>query len=253
MIGYLKNRWHCKNGYREVLVIALPLIIIFGHQPYELLAQERPARFTLRLNGGVAVMPLEGWDLYAGRTPDGRYSHAIPDFIGGMTIGFKLTPGHSLSLEIEKLTTSTTIFGVQKLISARDSVLGIRSAGMLIRAYTGVPVTLIYTRHFGIKSGSWSPYIGVGLSYYMTEVQVSVDYLHDPLGLEFLFADLEPRKATGNGLALMAGIDIPLTARLYLNNQLRYRWADGTAYDQIESIPASFTGYDLSIGLSWHI
>ena len=233
------------------LRLSLPLLLICWIGPYDLLAQQSPARFTLRLNGGVAVLPLEGWDAYAANYPDSHYGHATPDIISSMTAGFKLAPGHSLSLEIEKLTSTTTVFGVQKSISPVGAELELLRVIMLNREYTGLPVSLNYTRHFMIKPDGGSSFIGVGVAYYMTEVRGTLDFLYDPQDLSSSLANLESQKSTGYGLALMAGIDFPLIGSLYLSNQLRFRWADGTAFDDPENITVSFTGYDLSIGFAW--
>ena len=238
---------------RFALRIALPMVILAGYQPCFLLAQQSPARFALRLHGGVAVMPLQEWETFWGQIADSRYDHPTPDFIAGVAMRFRLAPRHSLSVEAEYLTSVATLFGYQIQTNEEAVFIAVAAVDQLVWEFTSLPVTLNYTLHFSAQSGAWSPYLAVGVTYYQTEVQASFDYLYDPLNISSLTDNLEPRKSTGYGLALAAGVEFPLSGHLYLSNQLRYRWADGSAFDEPGSIAVSFTGYDLSIGLAWHI
>ena len=277
-----------KNPTRFALRIALPVMILSGFQPSVLLGQQSPARFAVRLQGGVAVMPLQAAEEILGVTIVSRYDNPRPDFFGGAAIAIRLAPGHALSIEVENLANAISLYGFQIGTIDTGAIFGGQVFDQVDGTFTAIPVTLNYTLHFSIRAGGWSSYIRIGLSYYLMQFRSTRFYLYEPQDLSSLSGGRPPSRSvglfpylsaaqgtqddrngpydlssqpgeilkrdwTGYGLALAAGVEFPLSGHLYLSNQLRYRWAEGNTSDELGFIKVWFNGFDLSIGLAWHI
>lgn len=243
----MKNRF--SMGRLGVVIMVLGATSL---SPVLLPAQHGSSRFFVRMAGGANYFPFQEWDDFYGKIANSRYLHTPISLSPAISAGMRLAANHSVSLEVEALTSSSSLHGYQLETDENGIVLGVLSIQEVNWTFSALPVTLKYQYHLPIRSSIWRPYLGLGLSHNSTKVEVDQVWRYDPLDLQSRFTPPDARLETGLGWIVMAGFDIPLSGTLYLGHQLRYRWADVSVFDNPNNISVSFTGYDFSIGISWN-
>ncbi|MCH8327139.1 MAG: outer membrane beta-barrel protein [Candidatus Marinimicrobia bacterium] len=243
----MKNRFSTSRLGVVIMVLGATSL-----SPVLLPAQHGSSRFFVRVAGGANYFPFQEWGDFFGKVANSRYLHTPISLSPAISIGLRLAANHSLSLEVEALTSTSSLPGYQLQTDETGNILGVLSVDVVNWTFSALPITLKYQYHLPGRSSIWRPYLGIGLSYYSTKVEVEKVWLYDPLNLQSAFPSLDARLETGLGWIVMAGFDIPLSGTLYLGHQLRYRWADISAFNNPNDISISFTGFDFSVGISWN-
>ncbi|MDP3025616.1 MAG: OmpW family outer membrane protein, partial [candidate division Zixibacteria bacterium] len=164
-------------------------------------------------------------------------------------INYALGKHHSINLGTELIKTSASMSSVLILTNYKGDTTGFIPFTVRWK-FQGIPLTLGYEYKFSALSQRFSPTVGIGVSYFISEVDANVIYYAgSPL------TDSQPGpKRTGNGYGLHASLGLisQVTGRLYLISQARYRYSNGLAFsDKQEDIKVEFTGLDFSMGIGW--
>jgi hypothetical protein len=159
---------------------------------------------------------------------------------------WRLAARHALRVSVERLTTSVALhtasdfgapFGMAFLYSDQS--------------FDTVPISLGYEFVLRGSERGASTLAGVGVGYYMTELEgEEVTYSDDPLLVGSLH---HSREGDGYGFHGYLRQTAPVSNRLSLSGMLRGRWVDAMAFDDDGDIPVDFTDFDFAVGLEWQI
>ena len=232
------------------IATTLLIVVVIGLVPLQ--AQQRAPRFIISVGAGPALFPMREWSDYAGEIRYSRYEYAPISLTAKLSVGLHLNEISSLNLEIEQLVSFARLFYYPIVEDPSGPSLGVIQLNTTQWIFTAIPVTLSYLHHFRNSSAPWVPYLGLGMSYYSTEVEARYTLLYDPWNIGFPVAEETARKDSGYGTVAVAGMNVPMFGRLHLTPQLRYRWADASAFGGPDKTTISFTGYDFSVGISWN-
>ena len=238
-------------GGKMQLTIAAAMMAMVLLDSVPLRAQARASRFIFSIAAGPAVFPMSEWRDYSESWINSRYVNQQISMTGKITVGLHINPRSSINLEVEQLVSKGAHFFYPYLDNPSGPDLPLQ-INVTHWTFTGVPVTLAYLHHFRNPTSRWTPYVGLGLSYYFSEVETEYDLLYDPFLEGYAFAEETARTDAGYGYVVVVGMNVPMVGRLNITPQLRYRWADASAFGDPNKVAISFTGYDFSIGLSWN-
>lgn len=222
------------------------LLIVGG--PWSLTQAEAHAgSIALRVFAGGVHLPLKEWSDFFGQTSDGYYRQDRFNLYTGGTIHYRLRSHHAVSVGIEVLKTSPSLRISQRLIDEQGNDLG-PFITVTHWKMQGIPLTVGYEYTFGVDSSHWAPVVGVGGSYWVSQVEGQTTVLSPPTGV----ASPPPLKRTGKGYGLQVSIGVRLQVTRHLVGipQLRYRYANGMAFSgRKQDIDVEFTGIDGSVGV----
>ena len=232
------------------IATALLIVVVIGLVPLQ--AQQRAPRFIFSAGAGPALFPMRAWRDFSRKYLFSRYENQQISLTGKISAGFHINERSSLNLEVEHVVSKATLFFYPYLENPSGPDLGVIQINTTHWKFTGIPVTLSYLHHFRKSSAPWVPYLGMGLSYYFSQVEAEYELLYDPWNIGIPFEEETARTDSGYGTVVVAGMNVPMFGRLHLTPQLRYRWADASAFGDHDNTTISFTGYDFSVGISWN-
>jgi outer membrane protein W len=183
--------------------------------------------FSARASFGVAYLPLSDWSNFFGELSNSFYSKNNPNLYYSLSFHYKLNSNHSINI------------GTELIRSTASQSAPIATVDWKFR---GIPITLGYEYSAFRFNDHFTPTLGAGISYFMSEVDA-----HDNL-----FNHTLKRYGNGYGVHVSLGLNSQLTQTLSMFSQARYRYSDGMAFtDSKGAIKVEFTGFDFSTGLSW--
>jgi hypothetical protein len=231
--------------YKSVILIFSTLIFFYSHQT---LAGSSP--FSLRVSVGAIHLPLSDWSDFSGKISDSYYQKKNPNIYYGLSLNYALGKHHSLNLGTELIKTSASLSSVMFITNYLLDTLDV--VPLVIRwKFQGIPVTLGYEYKLSTFNQRFSPVVGIGASYFISEVEAEVLNIS---GSPFI-SSLPKEKRTGRGYGFHASLGLisKLTESLSMISQVRYRYSDGMAFtDKKDSIKVEFTGFDFSVGIGWN-
>ena len=215
-------------------------------------AQESMAQLdqiTVSVSGGAGYLPLNDWEEFATRISS---SHFEKDKFGSyldLRAVYHLTDKHAVALNVESINTSASLYNAMALTGPTGDTSGY--ASFVIKwDFLAIPVGLSYEFYPMRSDESTSPFLGVGASYFFSEVEYKSWFLHPGF-----FGDLGSegtRDGEGYGVHAYVGVQSQLTDHLLVVSRVRARYADGMAFtDEKGDIKVEFTGVDFTIGLGW--
>ena len=102
----MRNRF--STGRLGVVIMVLGATSL---SPVLLPAQHGSSRFFVRVAGGANYFPFQEWGDFFGKVANSRYLHTPISLSPAISIGLRLAAHHSLSLEVEELTSTSSLPG----------------------------------------------------------------------------------------------------------------------------------------------
>jgi hypothetical protein len=207
---------------------------------------------SFRVKAGVAHLPMSSWKSFTGITnfPTDKYTTETPTVISGVTIYWKLSEKHSISLGSEVLKPKISWVGVLPLINEASDTVGF-SPLRLDWAFRTIPLTIGYEYKTGIWKDGFEPVIGLGASLMFSEVKVKYVSISN---VYTIHNSSEKRTGEGYGIDGSLGFHNKISKHLSSIWQVRYRYSDGMYFsDEPGDTNVEFTGFDFSIGLEFKL
>lgn len=231
--------------FRAMILVAFVLTLA---GPTQIPAQSSP--FSVRITTGAAYPLLRDWGDFGNNVADSEYQHHTPDTYFGASFHLALSDRHAIAIGAERIQTSASLFACSILMNETGDSLGILSVDILNWAFQGIPITLSYEYRRPLSNWCIIPFLGIGLSYFRSQVQADLTYLAQAMPLPD--GTGSTRKGEGYGIHATLGLVTQFTKHLQLISQVRYRYADGMAFTDDEGdVKVEFTGFDASLGLGW--
>jgi hypothetical protein len=187
---------------------------------------------SVRVTAGMVDLPLSDWSEFfgsQGHSPYFLYTKNNPNPYYALSINYKITPQHSVYVGTELIQSSA---------SSSDSV------DIMDWKFQGIPITIGYEYKILTFNRFFSPLIGGGVSYFISQVT----------GKDYYFNQTLKRTGNGYGIHASLGLVSQLTESLDMITQARYRYSNGMAFtDKSGSIKVEFSGFDFSIGLEYSL
>ncbi len=187
---------------------------------------------SIRVAAGIVDLPLSDWSRFFGQQGNSSYplySKNNPNPYYALSIHYDISSHHSVYIGTEFIQTSA---------SSSDSV------DIVGWKFQGVPITAGYEYKSLTFNQYFTPVIGGGVSYFISQVVANDHFFNHTL------------KRTGNGYGIHASLGLisQLTQSLSMITQARYRYSNGMAFSGNKSdIKVEFSGFDISIGLGYSI
>ena len=206
-------------------------------------------RISVSLSGGAGYLPLKDWEDFATSISS---SHFEKDKFGSyldLRAVYHLTDRHAVALNVENINTSASLYHAMALTGPTGDTSGYASS-VNTWDFSAIPVGLSYEFYPVRSDESTSLFLGVGVSYFFSELEYKSWFLHDGF-----FGDLGSkgtRDGEGYGVHAYVGVQSQLTEQLLVESRLRGRYADGMAFtDEERDVKVEFTGMDFTLGLGW--
>jgi hypothetical protein len=228
----------CKWRQAFVLILFLPM---------SSLAAESPPAFV-SFNGGAGVMPMSDWDREAKAYPNSYYLQN--DYAGYMDLRLSLISGsrHSLRFAIGHIKTSSTVTYARRV--AYDFNVQVTAVKTILWQFSAIPMEFSYEYHPAGNEGSVVPFIGAGISGYLTKVNQRNYDLYNYFGDPYLPIKRSGYDEIGYGFQAFVGVRAFVIPELFLETQLRARYADGTGVtDDHSDIKVMLNGFDFTVGV----
>lgn len=118
-----------------------------------------------------------------------------------------------------------------------------------------VPITLTYERILSAPTNKVVPVVGVGVSYYLTQLKTRLpESVTGPqLSTTPIDSYVERYVGMGIGAQATAGIRARISRQTFLQLQARYRLVDGLGVTPTKNADASFGVFDFAIGFGFSI
>ncbi len=208
---------------RRIINSLLPCIALILLCSSNIFAQP----LSVQTSVGFVYLPLHDWSRFFGEISNSFYSKNNPNLYYGLSVHYALNSNNSINIGTELIKSSA---------SSSNSTITIDWK------FQGLPITIGYDYKFLSFNEHFTPILGAGISYFISEV-VAHDYL---------FNSTLKRYGNGYGIQASAGLNSELTETLSMISQIRYRYSDGMAFSDTKgAIKVEFTGFDFNTGLSW--
>lgn len=187
---------------------------------------------SIRVAAGIVDLPLSDWSKSFGSEGNSSYplySKNNPNPYYAFSIHYDINSHNSVYIGTELLWTSA---------SSSDSV------DIIDWKFQGVPITVGYEYKSLTFNQYFTPVIGGGVSYFISQVVARDHFFNQTL------------KRTGNGYGIHASLGLisQMTQSLSMITQARYRYSNGMAFSGNKGdIKVEFSGFDISIGLEYSI
>jgi len=187
---------------------------------------------SIRVAAGIVDLPLSDWSKFFGSQGNSSYplySQNNPNPYYALSIHYDINSHHSVYIGTELIQTSA---------SSSDSV------EIVDWKFQGVPITVGYEYKSLTFNQYFTPVIGGGVSYFISQVVARDHFFNQTL------------KRTGNGYGIHASLGLisQLTQSLCMITQARYRYSNGMAFSgNRDDIKVEFSGFDISIGLEYSL
>jgi hypothetical protein len=209
-------------------MISLILLFIGSLSLYSNTACAQP--FSVRTSIGVAYLPLHDWSDFFSKLSDSYYSKNNPNLYYSLSVHYDLDANHSINVGTELIKSTASII----FLSEPREIVDWK--------FQGIPITLDYEYSALRFNDHFTPFLGAGISYCISEVA----------GHDHLFNQTLKRYGNGYGVHASLGLKSELTQKLSMISQLRYRYSNGMAFtDSKNDVKVEFTGFDFCTGLSW--
>ena len=196
-------------------------------------------RISVSLSGGAGYLPLKDWEDFATSISS---SHFEKDKFGSyldLRAVYHLTDRHAVALNVENINTSASLYHAMALTGPTGDTSGYASS-VNTWDFSAIPVGLSYEFYPVRSDESTSLFLGVGVSYFFSELEYKSWFLHDGFFGE------------GYGVHAYVCVQSQLTEQLLVVSRLRGRYADGMAFtDEERDVKVEFTGMDFTLGLGW--
>ena len=218
--------------------LSLVVLILWGVSSSSY-ALAQPSRFAIRASIGVVHLPLSDWSSHFGFYSPWSQAHKDQlNLYGGVSFHWVLSSRHSVSLSAELIRTAASAFDILSLTPIST---------FYEWQFQGVPITLGYEYTLLSVSQRMVPVFGMGISYFISQVETT--------GTRPPFLVILHRsRRTGHGYGLHAslGVKSQVGRHVVLLPQIRYRYADGTAFSRHPYEPkVEFSGLDTSFSVGW--
>lgn len=267
------------HSKERVALICLCLgMVLFGAHP----VQSEANKISFSVSGGAGYLPLDDWkDFFSGSSSTKRgnsplvvensypvtpFARFEKDQLGtylDFRIAYHLTDKHTIAINIENIKKSARLKDVDLYLNyySRSGPPDTGSAFPYVIDwdFESIPVGLSYEYYPNSIKAKLSPFIGMGVSYFFSEVNSKLNYLgkspyQDVLYMPGYYENPQKshRDGSGYGLQIYAGLEYHLNQHLSTIFRLRARYADGMAFtDKPGAIKVEFTGVDFTLGLGW--
>lgn len=219
---------------------------VFLFSAHESLAQF--SRISIRGSTGAGYLPLRDWENFC---EDIQLSHFSKDRFGSyrnLDIDYHVTEKHIIALTVEDIRTCVSLFGVEVFTTVTDTI-GYASY-ITEWNFKTTPLGLSYEFHPTGLHRRISPFLGIGISYFISEVKATFFEIHNSLFEKQTQEDT--RNGKGYGFHVYIGLQSQIMQHLYLVSRLRGRYADGMGFtDKEGDIKVEFTGIDFTLGVGW--
>ena len=206
------------------------------------------SRISIRSSCGVGYLPLHDWESYFGEI---QLSHFNKDRFGSywdFDIVYYIAGKHSIAFNIEDIRTSASLFGFIVFTSGTDTI-GYAST-VFEWSFKTTPLGLSYEFYPTGLHGKISPFFGIGVSYFISEVKVKSFEIYNTL-FEGPTGE-DTRYGKGYGFYTYIGLQSQVMQHLYLVSRLRGRYSNGMGFtDKEGDIKVEFTGIDFTFGVGW--
>jgi outer membrane protein W len=204
-----------------ILILLLAVLLLI----YTKNAYAQP--FSVRTSVGVVDLPFHDWSSIYGNLSNSFYTKNNPNLYYSLSIHYDLYSNHSINIGTELIRSTASSSGPTVTIDWK---------------FQGIPITLGYEYSAFRFNHYFTPTFGVGISYFMSEVDAHDNFFNQTL----------KRHGNGYGIHASLGLKSELTQRVGMISQLRYRYSNGMAFtDSKGDIKVEFTGFDFSTGLCW--
>jgi hypothetical protein len=206
-----------------------------------------PGEFTVIASLGGAYLPMGDWKEFAGAT-----GHYHTDALGRtreVAVQYELSNRFAFAISAGLVTTSATNTEYMYFTSTTGESID-STALYAAWDFKGYPVGLSMEFYPGTGKGPVNTSLGVGSSYYFSEVDGRVDLMPD-MGLQD-DGSVKARRGSGYGFHAYVSVRARLGHGVVVSSRLRAQYADGMAFTEPKgSVPVRFSGVDVSLGLGW--
>jgi hypothetical protein len=219
------------------------IILLFSSQ--ESLAQFE--RFSIRADIGTGCLPLRDWSDFWGDVQSSYYQKDRFGSYWDVSICYNLNEKHALLFSVGGIRISASMSDVM-IFGSPSETTGV-AVDVLEWDINAWPLSFSYEFHPVGANNANSPFIGAGVSYFISKLEHKLFAVYDPLYFG-LFNEQGVREGKGYGVHAYLGLRSQITSHLYFVSRLRVQYADGMGFtDNKGDIKVEFTGVDLSFGV----
>lgn len=206
-------------------------------------------RISVSVSGGAGYVSLEDWEDFWSTIGNSKYEKdKLGTFLESRVV-YHLSSKHALALNVENIRTEAALYYVMSMWIYPGGEDTLFIACLKEWCFSAVPAGLSYEYYPKGSEKKVSPFFGVGVSYFFSEVEAKGSYLQKE---RFGPTSRRTRKGEGYGLHLYVGVQSKLAKHLLIFSRVRGRYADGMAFtDKKGAIKVEFTGVDFTMGLGW--
>lgn len=182
--------------------------------------------FGISLQVGICYLPLgewstSGWNSYPQRNKN------EPSYSGTLSLSYLFDEIHSINFGVGITRAKATASDLSSNVSW---------------TFTGYPINITYYYHLAELNPNLVPFLGIGLIYTISGVQVDIVGKQDRI----VPAKLEE---TGFGVEGIFGMKINLSEKFILNPNLGIKYINGSAFAESHRSSIDFSGVYFLIGL----
>ena len=194
---------------------------------------------SIQASVGIIDLPLRDWSNFIGSVQNSFYTKNNPNLYYGVCVFYDFNFNHSVFIGTELIRTnaseSSQLTGITP--NSQTYVLGSSTVDW---KFQGIPVVFGYEYHLMIPIEYLTPFFGIGISYFFSEVKAHESY----------FNQTEKRTGQGYGVDASIGLKTKLVESLFMVSQFRYRYSNGMAFtDNSGDIKVEFSGFSFSTGI----
>lgn len=196
--------------------------------PNYLNAQKSP--IFIELKGGVSYIPM--WEQAEVWNSLPNVNQSFPSFNSEFLVGYNFNSEHSLRLAIGYIESKVEASSIN---------------GKVDWNYKGYPLSLIYQYYLSTLFGLAQPYLGTGLSFYWSTIQINRDDYIDPQ----MFYQ---RNEIGLGIEGIVGLNFNLSKHLNLLSEIKLKLSNASLITEDSTYGSiEFTGIYFQIGLGYNL
>lgn len=236
-----------RNGWKNQITILVLCVIVVLFWCRFSMSQDH--KVSVSLSGGAGYLPLEDWKDFATSISPGYYKMDNFGSYANLRMSYFLTDKQAIALDIENIKTSASLCAIVIFTNEFGDDIG-NATNVIEWHFSAIPVGLSYEFYPKSTKGCISPFLGVGASYFFSELTAKQSYLYSPYS--YFLLPKSTRTGQGYGLHAYLGIRSRLTDHLMVVSRLRGRYSDGMAFsDKKGAVKVEFTGVDFTLGLGW--